>query len=184
MQNAYDNATIKADLTYNNEGKVLAWLETNESDNTKYNLIVASDGDTYLKGDYASFFVGFTSLEKIEFNNINTLYLTGMQSMFGGCSSLTMLDLSKFDIVNLDSGGLMLAFSDCSSLEKIYVSNTWDVSNQPSGMPIFGSNTSLVGVSPNNTYNFDSSKRDKSMAVIATDTTEGYLTDISLKPSS
>ena len=42
---------------------------------------------------------------------------------------------------------------------------------------------SLSGKAPNMTYAYNSSKRDGSMAVIATDTQEGYLTDISLKPS-
>lgn len=119
MQNAYNNATIKADLTYNNEGKVLAWLETNTTDNTKYNLIVASDGDTYLTTGQ-SLFSGW-KMQKIEFNNINTERLTSMASMFGGCSNLTSIDLSGLGSDNLTNMGGM--FFGCTSLTSINMSN-------------------------------------------------------------
>ena len=212
MNTKYNAATIKADLTYNNEGKVLAWLETNNTDPTKFNLIVASDGDTYLTTGVGFFNGGFSNLEKIQFNNINTSRVTSMQSMFQDCSSLTSLDLSRFDTSNVTSMSMMFLncssltnlnlssfdmsglsssgsvanmFKDCTSLARIYVSNTWNVSNQPSGMPIFTGCTSLVGQAPNITYNFDSSEAiDKTYAVVATDTTKGYLTDISLKPTN
>ena len=75
MQNAYDAATIKTDLTYNNEGKVLAWLEENPDDNTKYNLIVASDGETYLTTGN-KMFEYWENLVRIEFNNIITSRVT------------------------------------------------------------------------------------------------------------
>ena len=239
MQKAYDNATIKADLTYNNEGKVLAWLESNTIDNTKYNLIVASQGKTYLTNGSGLFPYVLSSLEKIVFNNVDTSRVTNMYNMFGGnsklteldlssfdftnvvdmssmfkdcsglqnitfgtqiitpnlrtmsnmfdgCSSLTSIDLSGFDTRALNSAQAVNMFNDCSSLEKIYVSPTkWDLSGQPSNMPIFGNNNRLVGQAPNTTYSFDSSEaKDKTYAVIATDNTKGYLTDVSLKPAS
>ena len=72
MTTRYNAATIKADLTYNNEGKVLAWLEPDTIDNTKYIMYVASDGETYLTtGD--GLFNNWSSMQKIEFNNINTI---------------------------------------------------------------------------------------------------------------
>ena len=65
MQTRYDAATIKGDITYNNEGKVLAWLEADPVDNTKYIMYVASNGKTYLTTG-AALFSTYTSLEKIE----------------------------------------------------------------------------------------------------------------------
>ena len=121
MQNAYDAATIKADLTYNNEGKVLAWLEENQDDNTKYNLIVASDGETYFPSNCEYMFWRFTNLEKIEFNNINTSRVTSMKNMFKYCNSLETIDLSSFDTSNVTTMELM--FYSCSSLVSIDLSN-------------------------------------------------------------
>ena len=207
MQTAYDSATIKADLTYNNEGKVLAWLETNSTDNTKYNLIVASDGDTYLT-NVAGLFNGYSNMEKIEFNNVDTLRVTMTNAMFSGCSKLeyidwgnvnlsnvtmmngmfqncstvSTLDLSKLNInTTAFMGGL---FHNCINLETIYVPSTWNLNNVTQFEDMFRGCTSLVGTAPSKTYSYQSSKINKTMAVIATDTTEGYLTDISLKPTN
>ena len=207
MQNAYDAATIKADLTYNNEGKVLAWLEPNTTDNTKYNLIVASDGNTYFKETVAGLFQNYTSVEKIVFNNINSSNVLAMDDMFHGCSNLKSLDLSDFNTTNVSSMNSM--FQDCSNLETIdlssfiinnntsiywmfrydsklrtiYSSSSWN--NNETGILMFDGCTSLVGIAPNSTYSFtDYNTSDKTYALIATDTTPGYLTDISLKPNN
>ena len=133
MQNAYDAATIKADLTYNNEGKVLAWLESDPLDNTKYILYIASDGDTYLTVGERLFNGWASATRKIEFNNINTSRLTSMASMFNACSSLTSIDLSKFNTTNVTDMSQM--FSSCSSLTNIDISglNTNNVTTM-SGM--------------------------------------------------
>ena len=102
MQNAYDAATIKADLTYNNEGKVLAWLEENPDDNTKYNLIIASDGDTYLTTGNG-LFESWSGMNSIEFDNINTSRVTSMNAMFFKCQNLSSIDLSNFNTSNVTS---------------------------------------------------------------------------------
>ena len=120
MQQAYDAATIKADLTYNNEGTVLAWLEENPDDNTMYNLIIASDGDTYLTNGNRLFAV-FNKTEKILFNNINTSRLVDMSFMFVNCSSLKNLDLSSFDTSNVTM--MQLLFNGCESLTDINLSS-------------------------------------------------------------
>ncbi|MBR3660522.1 MAG: BspA family leucine-rich repeat surface protein [Bacilli bacterium] len=120
MQNAYDAATIKADLTYNNEGKVLAWLEENTDDNTKYNLIIASDGETYLTtGEYL--FTNFKGLDKIEFNNVNTDRVTSMYDMFANCENLEYIDLSNLGGNNLVTTNYM--FGSCSKLKTIIMEN-------------------------------------------------------------
>ena len=263
MQNAYNNATIKADLTYNNEGKVLAWLETNTTDNAKYNLIIASDGDTYFPSNCASMFHGWINVEKFEFNNVKMDNVTNMNAIFSDCSSLINIDLSdlggnnlsqafgmfqncsnleninlsgfNYGVTSIISGGFVglsnlrevdlsnaktngftnvagmfqnctnlqsidlsgtnmsnvtntgAMFWGCTSLEKIYVSNDWNMNANilSFSTDMFKDCSSLVGQAPNTTYAFtDYNVTDKTYAVIATNDTVGYLTDISLKPTS
>ena len=119
MQQAYDSATIKADLTANNEGRVLAWLEENQFDNTKYNLIVASNGDTYLT-DVDNMFA-YWKADKITFNNINTSRLTSMFDMFYEMTNLKEIDISSFDTSNVIN--MYALFSNNTSLETVKMSN-------------------------------------------------------------
>ena len=142
MQQAYDAATIKADLTYNNEGKVLAWLEENSDDNTKYNLIIASDGETYLTHGI-NIFGNFTSLEKVEFNNINTSRLTNLTSMFEGDILLEELDLTNFDTSNVYSMTSM--FKDCTNLKNVNISS-FNTSSIISMTSMFKNCSSLVSI--------------------------------------
>ena len=121
MQNAYDAATIKADLTANNEGKVLAWLETNTTDPTKYNLIVASDGDTYFPANISGLFQAWYNTEKIEFNNINTSRVTTMPGLFQQCMKLSSVDLSSWNTENVTM--MASLFSGCTTLTTIDLSN-------------------------------------------------------------
>ena len=44
----YNNASIKADLTYYSTESVKGWLEVDPNDNTKYILYVGSNGKIYL----------------------------------------------------------------------------------------------------------------------------------------
>ena len=128
MQNAYDAATVKLDVTANNEGKVLAWLEENEDDSTMYTLVVASDGDTYFTYN-GSLFNNVSSVEEIEFNNINTSRLTSMDSMFYNCSKLKSIDLSSFNMENITTTNGM--FWECTDLESVNLTgiNTNNVVN-------------------------------------------------------
>ena len=119
-------------------------------------------------------FYGCTNLNNIVFGNTNTSSLTSMVRMFKDCTSLTIIDLSAFDPTHFYSGGGNDIFSGCTSLQTIYVSNRWDISNQPSNMPVFGNNISLVG--GNGTRWESSNPIDKTMAVIDTPSTPGYLT--------
>ena len=150
MQNAYDAATIKADITANNEGKVLAWLEENPDDNTKYNLIVASDGDTYLPSESSGLFNLWVNMTKIEFNNINTSMVTNMQLMFASCSSLLNIDLTMFDTRNVTD--MSLLFAGSSSLQTINISGLGN-DNLTNASTLFGSCYSLEHVYMSN-FNF------------------------------
>ena len=125
----YNKASIKADLTYNSTGKVYGWLEELETD--KYKLIVASTGKTYLYtgyklfGDYkvenSEYTFYFDNVEKIDFTNVDTSKVTDMSYMFYYCRSLTSLDLSNFDTSNVENMNFM--FNKCSSLTSLNLSN-------------------------------------------------------------
>jgi len=72
-------------------------------------------------------FYGCTKLKNIKgIETIDTSSMTSINWMFQNCSSLTSLDLSKWDISNLN-GELYGPFSGCSSLTNLNIS-TWDVS--------------------------------------------------------
>ena len=145
MQTAYDNATIKADLTYNNEGKVLAWLETNTTDNTKYNLIVASDGKTYLTTGNELF--SEFGMSKIEFNNIDTSRVTTLYGMFMRCSNLVNVNLGMFDTSNVTNMGAV--FLSASSLETVVLDN-WNLRSVQSGGGVFSGANLLETISCKN----------------------------------
>jgi len=67
-------------------------------------------------------FDGCTNLTVIDgIEYLNTSNVTNMRAMFQGCSSLTSLDLSKFDTANVTNMGGM--FSNCSKLTSLDVSN-------------------------------------------------------------
>ncbi len=102
MHQRYEAATIKDDLTYNNDGEVLCWLETNSEDNTRYNMYVASDGETIFTTGRSLFYVpGYTRIDKLEFNNVNTSMVTDMSNMFYGQNALKNIDITNFDTSNV-----------------------------------------------------------------------------------
>ena len=77
----YNNSTVKEDITYNNHGQVLCWLEINASDNTMYTLYVASDKMIYLhSGNHL--FNDYTNLEYLNFDNANISYINDTTNMF------------------------------------------------------------------------------------------------------
>lgn len=78
-------------------------------------------------------FSGYTALESIAFNNL-IVDTTTMGFMFQNCSSLTSLDLSKFDtskVTNMES-----MFEGCSSLTSLNLNN-FDTSNVTNMMSMF-----------------------------------------------
>ncbi len=121
MHQRYEAATIKTDLTYNNEGEVLAWLEPNANDNSKYTMYIASDGETFLmKGNSLFYNSSCTGAEKVEFNNVNTSRLTDMNDMFYGLTKVKELDLTSFDTSNvIDMSNLVYR---CYDVKKVNLS--------------------------------------------------------------
>ncbi len=68
-------------------------------------------------------FTGMTILTKItNIGALNTSNTTNMSDMFNGCSALTELDLSKFDLSKVTSSSSMLR--NCKALKKLFISST------------------------------------------------------------
>ena len=80
-----------------------------------------------------------TTIEGLE--NLNTANVTNMTGMFGGCSSLTALDVSHFNTANVTSMGGM--FSSCSSLTTLDVSH-FDTANVTEMITMFCGCSSLT----------------------------------------
>ena len=92
-----------------------------------------------------------TSIKGIK-ENINTSEVTDMSEMFGGCGSLTSLDVSGFNTENVtDMRGM---FSECAHLSSLDVSgfNTENVTNL--GFMFYGcTNLTSLDISSFNTVN-------------------------------
>ena len=69
----------------------------------------------------AYWFYGMSSLEFVDFANLDTSSATDMSYMFSGCSSLASVDLSSFDTSKVTDMGAM--FSGCSSLQSLDLSS-------------------------------------------------------------
>ena len=95
------------------QGVVKGWME-----GTK--LYVASPGETYFPVISAGFLMGYTNVERINFNNINTSLVQSMASLFYGDSSLLSIDLSNFDISSVTT--MQAMFANCSSLTSVDLS--------------------------------------------------------------
>ena len=139
-----------------------------------------SELDTSKVSNMMEMFRGCSGLTSLDLSNFSTSSVTNMQNMFYNCSGLTSLDLSNFDTSNVTN--MVGVFKGCSNIETIYV-RTWVVQSGVQGQTMFKSCIKLSGKSQNNTYAYDSSKDNATMAVIATDSQEGYFTDVALKPS-
>ena len=114
------DSSLKQDLTWNNQGRVLAWLE-NDPDNTgKYILYIESNDKTYLR-TCNSLFDDFRSLKEIVFSNVDTSLANDMSSMFFNCNSLERLDLSSFDTSKVTN--FVSMFRKCNNLSELNISS-------------------------------------------------------------
>ncbi len=114
MQERYDAAANgqKFDQTYNS-GKVLGWQEGTV-------LYIASGSTTWLTTG-SGLLGGFTTVEKVVFENVNSSEITTMSNMFAGCTNLVEVNINDLDTSNVtDMSGL---FSGNSSLTSINLSN-------------------------------------------------------------
>ncbi|MBE6317160.1 MAG: BspA family leucine-rich repeat surface protein [Bacteroidales bacterium] len=107
-------------------------------------------------------------------NYMNTSAVTHMVSMFRGCSSLTVLDLSSFSTANVIAMGGM--FMGCSNLRTIYAGSGWSTAAVEASAAMFSNCTSLVG-GQGTAYN-SSNPKDKTYAHIdGGPSNPGYFTE-------
>ena len=111
-------------------------------------------------------------LENLDLSSFNTAKVTDMSYMFSSSYGLTSLDLSSFNTAKVEDMSSM--FRDCSSLNKIYVSDDFNIVKVSSSEKMFYNCTSLkkgdVSYDPNNI--------DHTMA----NYTSGYFTESNLTP--
>lgn len=103
---------------------------------------------------------GLREIQGIE--NLNTSRVTDMRHMFEGCSSLTSLDLSGFDVRQVTNASSM--FEGCTNLTTIICDHDWHIATTTN---MFSDCTHLVGG-----VSYNPNKVDGSMAKPI----EGYFT--------
>ena len=139
------------DISANGNGKVLAWLKTNASDSTMYDLYIGTTSSS-INANYDSsyMFYSFPNIETINFNSLlNTTQALTFENMFQSDSKLTSINLSGFNTVNVESMKTM--FYDCTSLTTLDVSS-FNTSNVTNFSYMFGSSdnemslTSIAGL--------------------------------------
>ena len=84
-------------------------------------VMFLSDADMYAPDSCGSMFGGCSSLTTLDLSNFDTANVTTMTAMFNYCTALQTLDLSNFNTVNVTSMERM--FRDCVVLQTLDLSN-------------------------------------------------------------
>ena len=138
FQSSLQNVPRSAwDVSEAGDGSVLAWMDNGD-------LYVAADGAIAPNSDASWLFHKFVNLKTINFGNcFVTSSVTRMSGMFGGCSSLTGLDLSCFETSAVtDMYGV---FSSCGSLTHLDLTS-FDTSNVTDMSSMFDGCRSLTSL--------------------------------------
>ena len=138
FQSSLQNVPSSAwDVSEAGDGSVLAWMDNG-------NLYVAADGAIAPNSNASWLFHKFVNLKTINFGNcFVTSSVTRMSGMFGGCSSLTGLDLSCFETSAVtDMYGV---FSSCGSLTHLDLTS-FDTSNVTDMSSMFDGCRSLTSL--------------------------------------
>mgnify|MGYP002563111660 CR=1 FL=1 len=138
FQSSLQNVPSSArDVSEAGDGSVLAWMDNGD-------LYVAADGAIAPNSDASWLFQNFVNLKTIDFGNcFVTSSVTRMSGMFGGCSSLTGLDLSCFETSAVtDMYGV---FSSCGSLTHLDLTS-FDTSNVTDMSSMFDGCRSLTSL--------------------------------------
>ncbi len=154
---------------------VAAWIELNSEETAKasadrYNLYLGAEGGFYMNSNIAYLFKDFVNLKKVSgFENVSTELLTNAEGVFSGCISLqsvdlttwntskvitmsrmfyqcyelTELDLSSFSAESVTSMHYM--FANCYNLKTIFVSDSWSLREDVTGLNTFLNCTELSG---------------------------------------
>ncbi len=81
-------------------------------------------------------FHGLSALTEVQgLEHLNTSKVTSMDDMFNGCTSLTSLDITTWDVSSLTSASTM--FKNCSALSNIYVSEQFALPTSCRGVGMF-----------------------------------------------
>lgn len=159
--------TFNSDFTYtytdidNGDGTITRTITSDSSPSSisfsnKTGLVGVSYLDTSNLTNMQSMFYGCSSLTVVDLSGFDTTNVTTIETMFAYCSNLlTVTGLNDLDVSNVNNmGGL---FSDCSNITEINVSD-WDVSKVTNFGAIFRRCPKLT--------NIDVSKWDTSSGVI------------------
>lgn len=143
-----------------------------DDDNIKVTSVLIKNKVFPTKTSY--WFLKFKDLKSIKgLDNIDFDKVTSTAGMFSGCSSLTSLDLSSFNMkIVIDTSGM---FASCSNLKTIYVNKEkWNLDNVKYSSNMFRDTNSLIG---SNGTKYDSNYIDKEYAKIDGNNGKGYLTE-------
>ena len=111
------------DVSFNEDGSVIAWLTQNANDSSMYDLNIGGKNKVMASSCYC-LFAKYPNLTAINgFDIFDTSLVMFMQSMFEGSGKLTTLDLTNFDTSNVADMSYM--FSECTSLNNLNISG-WD----------------------------------------------------------
>ena len=114
-------------------------------------------------------------LKTVDISGFDTKKVTTTRAMFYECNKLEEIDISSFDTSNVINMNGM--FRNCTNLNTIYVSRLFNTNASPTSDKMFAECTSLVG---GNGASYNSSYVTSAYAVIDTDETPGYFTEVAL----
>ncbi len=112
--NVPENAVESWNVSEDKErGTVKAWVVSNSSDSSKYDLYIGAKGKVIANEDSGYVFYDFRGVKEINFdNNYDTSNAVDMTKMFMNCTNLQALDLSTFDTRDVTSMYAMFCMWD------------------------------------------------------------------------
>ena len=137
------------DISSNGNNKVKAWLKTNASDATMYDLYIGSQSASVVANvDSSYMFYEFNKVESINFNGyLDTSNTLSLADMFFDCTSLKTLDLSSLNTTNVTD--MLSLLYGCSSLTSVNLTNL-DTSNVTNMSFFFDNDTALTSLDLSN----------------------------------
>lgn len=102
------------DVSENQNGSILLW----EDNKTVYISSQRAGQVIYFNAVSSKMFLNCTSLEEIQFDNVDTSNVVDMSEMFAACTELKELDLSSFNTSNVEDTSKL--FYGCSQLKTAY----------------------------------------------------------------
>ncbi len=118
--NPPENVVASWDISADSTGNVMAYITTNTTDNTKYDLYIQGDGKLYANPNSSYLFAGLTGVDAINnIEDLDTSKVTNMNNMFattGQSSTVFTLDLgSNFDTSHVTTMSSMFSYTGFDS---------------------------------------------------------------------